>query len=259
MEEQTTTNTPVETGGQAIQGVPVDDQGQAIPEPDKTEQEEAVEQTTEPTQEAPESKEPSEEKPEENSTVEWLKKKGVDPNSPEAIEKVAEMARNAEKAMHAKAQKASELEKAIDDGITQEAQVQGFTDEDRLDIVRLKTKMNVREFFDANPEAKPLEQAMIAELQTKPHLAGDLESLYANAVLKSGNIDAAKSQGKKEALESLAQKQTAAVPRGSAVSSVSTPAAITPDNVDQMVAGMSPEEYKKRLPEINNAMAGIPN
>lgn len=252
MEEQTTTEAPVVDGGSTIQGVQVNDQGQAVePQPEAPEQAEA-EVTTETSQEAPIKEEPQED----NSTAEWLKNKGIDPSSPEAIEKVAEMARNAEKAMHSKAQKASELEKAIDSGITQEAEQLGISDDDRLDIARIKTKLSVREFFENTPEAKDYEQAMVAELQAKPHLAGDLESLYANAVLKSGGLQSVKSQAKRETLESLAHKQTAAVPKGNAVTSgLNSSSDITPQNVDQIVAQMSPEEYRKRLPEINRAMA----
>lgn len=253
MDENTTTESTVETGGQTIQGVAINDQGQAVPEPETTDTAEAVQATDEPSQDATQDAEPSKD---DNSTAEWLKKKGVDPSSPEAIEKVAEMARNAEKAMHSKAQKASELEKAIDQGITEEAEAIGFTDNDRLEVARIKTRLGVRDFFDAKPEAKQFEQAMVAELQQKPHLAGDLESLYALAVVNSGGVDSVRSQGKREALESLAQKQQAAVPRGSAVTATSQSNKITAQNVDQMVASMSPEEYRKRLPEINAAMAG---
>lgn len=251
MDEQTTTETPVETGGQAINGVAVDDQGLAIPEPETTEPVTADDKTTdEPSQEAPQNDEPSSD---DNSTVEWLKNKGVDPSSPEALEKVAEMARNAEKQMHTKAQKASELEKAIDTGITQEAEEQGLSSDERLDIVRIKTKLSVREFFESNPEAKQYEQAMIETLNEKPHLAGDLESLYANAVVKSGSL---KSQGKKEALESLAHKQTAAVPTGNAVNQGAVSQTITPQNVDQLVAQNDLEWFKKNQQAINRAMAG---
>ena len=253
MDENTTTESTVETGGQTIQGVAINDQGQAVSEPETTNTDEAVQATDEPSQDAPQDTEPS---TDDNSTAEWLKKKGVDPTSQDAIEKVAEMARNAEKAMHSKAQKASELEKAIDQGITDEADAIGMTDGDRLEIARIKTRLSVRDFFDTKPEAKQFEQAMVAELQKKPHLAGDLDSLYANAVINSGGVDSIKSQGKREGLESLAQKQQAAVPRGNAVTATSQSNKITAQNVDQMVASMSPEEYRKRLPEINAAMAG---
>lgn len=258
MEEETTTNAPDNQGGQSINGIAIDDQGMAIPQPEVSESAAAVETTDETPAEQPEVADTNEEpSADDNSTDEWLKNKGIDPGSPEAIRKVADMARNAEKTMHAKAQKASELEKAIDTGITEEAQIQGLSDDDRLDIVRIKTKLNVREFFDNNPDAKSYEQAMIAELANKPHLAGDLESLYANAVVKSGGVGQLKSQGKREALETLAQKQQAAAPRGNAVNSSPTGGSkLTPQNVDQMVAGMTSEEYRRRLPEINRAIAG---
>lgn len=257
MDEQTTTEVPVETGGsQQVNGIPVDDQGQALPEPEETETTEAVAETTEePSQDAPPAEEPAKEA--DNSNEKWLKSKGIDPNSPEAVEKLAEMARNSEQAMHSKAQKASELEKALDSGITQEAEAQGITDDDRLDIARIKAKLTVREFFDNTPDAKPYEQAMIAELQNKPHLAGDLESLYATAVYKSGNLDAVKSQGKREALESLAHKQQAAVPSGDAVNGSSMGSAtITPANVDKLVAEHDVDWFIKNQAAINKAMAG---
>jgi hypothetical protein len=60
------------------------------------------------------------------------------------------------------------------------------------------------------------EPAMIDLLKTKPYLAGDLEALYASAVMKSGGVAAVKSQGKREALSDLAHKQQAAVPTGNA-------------------------------------------
>lgn len=249
MEEQTTTDSTINDTGVSEDTQPVEDSVEPAEQP-------ATDVTT---QDAPESEEPTVEEPtEDNSTAAWLAKKGVDPTSPEAIEKVAEMARNAEKAMHSKAQKASELEKAIDQGITEEAQAAGLTDDDRLEIARIKTKMSVRDFFDSNPDAKPFEQAMITELQSKPHLAGDLESLYANAVFKSGSdpVQAAKSQGKREALTNLAQKQQAAVPRGNAVNSASNTTAITPENVDELVGSHDHNWYMAHRNEINKAMAG---
>lgn len=247
MEETTTTDAPVEQGGDVT--------NDNTPQPEQTEQAEAV-TTTEPTQESTKTEEPTEETQEDNSTKKWLENKGIDLNSPEAIEKVAEMARNAEKAMHQKAGEKSKLEKALDEGITQEAEATGFSDEDRLDLVRIKTKLSVREFFDSKPDAREHEQAMIEQLQQKPHLAGDLESLYALAVVNSGSLDNIKSQGKQEALKSLAQKQQATAPSGNAVSAAPSSQAITPSNVDQMVARMTPDEYKQRLPEINRALAG---
>lgn len=262
MEDKTTTDASVNDGGNTINGIAVDDQGQAIPQPEETEQAEAVAQEPTDTQaeEPQEEEQPeTESEPEQtdNSTVEWLQKKGIDPNSPEAITKIAEMARNAEKAMHQKAQKASELEKTMEQGIDQEAEAQGFNDQDKIDLVKIKTRLAVRDFWDNNPDAKQYERAMVEELARKPHLAGDLESLYANAKVRSFDSDEVKSQVKRETLQNLAQKQQAAVPSGNAVKgSGASSSKITPQNVDQMVSQMDVREYAARLDEINAAMAG---
>lgn len=254
MEEETTTTAPA-----SDTGVSTDDT-QPVP----AEPAEAVQEATDvTTQDAPQGDEPTESATptEDNSTTEWLKKKGVDPNSPEAIEKVAEMARNAEKAMHQKGQQVSELQKSVekvaDDEVTQYEEASGevVSETDRV-VRKLVVKDNVRTFFDENPDAKQFEQEMIAELGRKPHLAGDLESLYANAVVNSGKIEAVKSQGKREALESLAANQTAAVPRGNAVTSVQSPAQITPQNVDELVGKNDLAWFQKNKAAIDKAMAG---
>lgn len=251
----TTTDAPVDDGAITIQGVQVDDQGMAVAQPEDTDQAEAVETTEETTKEEVK-EEPSTDDNSKIDPSEWLKKKGIDPTSPEAALKVAEMAANAEKQMHEATVKASQLEKTLDTGITEEAEAQGLTDDDRLDIVRIKTKLSVREFFDAHPEAKSLEPAMIEELKAKPHLAGDLESLYASALVKSGNLDSLKSQGKREGLESLAQTQQAAVPTGNATTAGVTSSEITPQNVDKLVGEHDLEWFHKNRDAINKAMAG---
>lgn len=257
MDDTTTTVAPAENGGQTVQGVAIDDQGMAIPQPDEAEQAPAVEQTTEPNQ--PET--PSEEPPKsDNSEDEWLKNKGIDPNSPDAVEKLANMAKNAEKAMHEKARKASELEKsaseAADQQIAQyeEATGEQLSETDRT-VQKLLIKDNVRSFFDNRPEAKQYEAAMVEELQKAPHLIGDFESLYARAVISAG--DSIKSQARQETLETLAQKQTATVPRGNAVNGSNMGAsAITPQNVDQLVAQNDLAWFEQNRDAINAAMAG---
>lgn len=239
MDEETTTKAPVAEGGDT-------------PQPEPAEPAEAASATE--TQEQPVAQEPSKE---DNSTSEWLKNKGIDPSSPEAIEKVAEMARNAEKAMHQKAGRASELEKVIDEGITTEAEAIGLTDQDKIRLARLEVKSNVRDFFDNNPEAKPFEKAMIEELKNKPHLAGDLQSLYAVAVVNSGKLGEVKSQGGREALESLAHKQQASTPAGNATNgAVFTSDTITPKNVDALVAKNDQAWFEKNYDAINRALAG---
>lgn len=262
--EETTTNATVDEGAQSIQGVQVDDQGMAVAQPEETDKAEAVAPTTESKDESkdePENKteESKSEPSEDEQLASWAEKKGLTLDS-ENTTKAAKMAREAERAMHQKAQRASELEKSIStqsDEIAEQVADQTGQDPELLKrLQRVEVKESVRDFFDANPDAKAIETEMIAELAKRPHLAGDLEALY--AVTKAGDMDAVKSQGKREALQNLAQTQQAAVPTGNATNgaAMSSSTTITPQNVDAMVGSMSAEEYKKRLPEINRALAG---
>lgn len=234
MDEQSTTTPTEETG--AITAQPAETE--AVAADTSTNDTEATSQQT-----------PSE--PSEDDQLEaWASNKGVTLDSANAIS-LAKMAREAERAMHGKAKKASELEKSLatsSDAIAEEVAIQTGQDPELLKrLQRVEVRDAVRDFYDTNPDARKFEQQMIEEVQRRPHLAGDLEALYAVV-----SRDAVKSQGSREALETLAQKQKAAVPRGNAVNGAKMqPSAITAQNVDEMVANMSPEEYRRRLPEIN--------
>ena len=250
--EETTTNAPVSDGG-TIAGVAVDANDQPVSQPEQTETAEAVKETTE---EATTSEPQSDNS---DDVTEFLKKKGIDASDPEALKKVADMARNAEKAMHDKARKASELEKTLStasDEYAEDVALETGQDPEVLKrLQRMEVKESVRDFWDNNQEAKAFEKEMIAELQTRPHLAGDLEALW--AVVKSKNSDVIKSQGKKEALSSLAQKQQAAVPAGNAVQPNGMGATkITPQNVDQLVAQNDLDWFRANRDAINQAMSG---
>lgn len=162
----------------------------------------------------------------------YAKSQGLELDSPSAI-KAAQIAMKNQSEATRNYQRSSELEKTVTSASDQyavaEAQQTG-QDPELLKTVRaLQVQNAVRDFWDTplpNGERpdKGMEQAMISELQAKPYLAGDLESLYATAVFKNGtNVDSVKSQGKREALEALAQTQTAAVPRGNATNPSMTP------------------------------------
>lgn len=262
MEEKTTTEAPAEAGGTTIQGVPVDDQGQAVSQPEPTEQAEAV-KTTDDTSEQKTESQPSEPS-EDDQLAKWAEKKGLTLDSDNAT-KAAKMAREAERAMHQKAQKASELEKTLtgtSDQIAEEVALSTGQDPELLKrLQRVEVKEAVRDFWntpnsDGTVPDRSLEPQMIEILQEKPHLAGDLESLYATTLVKSGNIGAVKSQGKREALESLAQKQQASVPRGNAVNSSATTPQITSENVDELVGKNSMDWFNANRDAVNRAMAG---
>ena len=264
MAEETTTEAPVADGGsQVVNGVAIDSDGMAITEsqPETTESAEAESIPEDNSQEAPTDKEPAQA---DNSTVEWLKKKGVDPSSPEAIEKVAEMARNAEKAMHEKAQKARELEKSTEikaEEIPADATPQ---DIDNVRVRNIEMRQELNDWRMNNPDKRDYEEAMTQVLNEDPAIKAmvregymSIDKLFAMAKgLDSTREATVKSQTKRETLEELAQKQQAAVPQGNAVASGGSGVeSINSQNVDRLVANMSVEEYRRRLPEINAALA----
>jgi len=205
MEEETTTPAPVETGAETAQPV------EAVTT-------EAVETPVTSTETEP--SETTASAPDEDAELtDWASKKGLELDSDNA-RKAAKMAREAEKAFHAKSQKASELEKAAvtisDEDATATAQATGQDPALLKRLQAVETKEMVRDFWNQDGIDKAYEPAMIELLKTKPYLAGDLESLYAVAVQKSGGVAAVKSQGGREALTKLAHNQQAAVPTGSA-------------------------------------------
>lgn len=265
MAEDTTTDAAVDTGGQTIQGVPVDDQGQAIPHPDESPAPApAVETDT--TEQPADGPAPADDEPTSeqlDDTSEWLKNKGIDASDPDAINKLAKSAREAERAMHQKAQRASELEKTMtemsDASAEQVAQATQQDPEVLKRIQRMEVRDSIREFWDSNPDARQYQEKM-ADIAVNSGLYGTPEAILkaAYAIARSQNIDAVKSQSRRETLEALAHKQQASVPTGNAVSGGNIGSnVITPQNVDAMVAAMSPEEYRRRINEVNAALGAV--
>jgi len=159
-----------------------------------------------------------------------------------------------------KAQKASELEKSMtqlsDDSIEQYGAPQGSDPELLKRVQRFEIKDTIREFFDANPEAKQYEQNMIEEMTTSG-LMGSPEAMLkaAYAIAKSTSTTSDSSSVQRQTLENLAQKQQAAVPTGNATTTGITSQKITSANVDQLVAKNDLAWFKKHYDEINIAMA----
>ena len=259
MADETTTEATVDAGA-TINGVQVDDNGTAVVQPEETEQAEAVETPTEEVvEEQPETVEEAEPS-EDEQLAKFAENKGLELDSDNA-KKAAKMAMNAERAMHQKAQKAGELEKTMtsmsDESAEYTAQATGQDPEVLKRLQKMEVKDSIREFWDSNPDARKYETQM-AEIATSSGLYGTPEAILnaSYAIALSKDTNGVKSDVRRQTLNSLAQKQQAAVPTGNATTSGISSNAITPQNVDAMVGAMTPEEYRKRLPEINKALAG---
>lgn len=238
MEDQPTTGSdPVDAGAQAQP----DDQGQQQP---------AAQSPAEPitSNDNPE--------PSTDENLSWLSSKGVDPNSPEALAKVAEMYRNAEKAMHNSTAKAASLEQTL----SQPAPDAG-TDQDDLTgmllekVQSLELASNVNNWLSAGgdtelaAERKALEPLMAAKIAERTDLGQLVKGGYLSydelAALTKGSDpnygDKLKQDGGREALEQVASKQQArAVPGVATTSAVS--GGVTRENFDSWYAGLTPTQ-----------------
>lgn len=228
----------------------VDTGAEALPETQSESAEEVTSESTEDSSEGADAAQPE--------TDDKLKKfadsKGISLDTESEI-KSAKIALNSQQEFTRKRQTNSKLEKAMDEGITQEVEARGLSDDDRVDIARLKAKMTVRDFWDSNPDAKTYEPQMVKILQSKPHLAGDLESLFAVALRDGGNTETLKSEGGRRALESLASKQRATSPTGSAISSAPSSKTITRAEINQHLQAGDTAWYNKNQTKINQLVA----
>lgn len=170
-------------------------------------------------------------KPDEH--IEFWSKKGIDVTTPDGLAKATKSYQEAEQAMHRKNQEASELAKKL-----QTAPVDVDTDNELLrqvverDVQR-ERKEAVTDFIRDNGITPEQDIALGKWLEENPAkteavLGGGLtlEEAYKLSGVGDKSPDELKAQGGKEALESLATKQRATSPKGSATTS--TPPASDP-------------------------------
>jgi len=160
----------------------------------------------------------------------YAESNGIALDSPGAI-KAAEIARKAQSEATRNYQKANELEKVtriqpeqLSDDATPQQQ-------DNVRLRNLELRYEAQTWKLQNPDKAALEPQMVDILASDPNKRllvqeGYLsyDDLYAMARGQGDNSATVKSEGKREALQSLAHKQQAAVPRGNATNPGVTPA-----------------------------------
>lgn len=181
--------------------------------------------------------------------VEWTEKKGlkIDPNNPNEV-KLAQMQRDAERAMH----KANQLKSAVQppELLEPSEDVNYNAVIERQNTLELKTY--VRDWFEANPEMKDHRAELQQIANERPYL-NNMDDIRAHFLADPSRLESLKKEGGRSALKNLAQKQQQQPPTSGATNAnaFSSSNKITAQNVDAMVAKMTPEEYAQRLPEIN--------
>lgn len=184
----------------------------------------------------------------------YAESQGLDLDSPSAI-KAAKIAMNNQAEVTRNHHKTSQLKKSMetvsDDYAEQEAQATGQDPELVKTVKRLLVRDAIREFWDQHPEAKNHEGEIAAIVQERPYLANDLEAAYALIQAKS-----AKSEGGRQALETLANKQRTAAPSGSAVNSaISTKPSISRAEIAKRTQAGDVAWLDKNMPTINQMVA----
>lgn len=251
MEEQTTTEPSSQEAVGEIHGVAVDSENRAISQPEEAE-ETAGSQTEEPVSTE---QEDTGEVDTTDELAKWAANKGIEVST-ESERKLAEMARNSEKAMHTKTSEASELQKSVE----KQTGTNEFGDpltELQERVQRMELEANVRNFYQDHPDARNMDAELGKLVEQRPHLAGDLEALYALAKVNSlsKESDNLRREGGKQALEDLAGRQQASAPSANAKSTTSG-GRITAENVDALIARNGHDWYMKNRDTINAVLEG---
>lgn len=179
-----------------------------------------------------------------DDTAAWLQSKGVDPNDPEAFQKVAQMAYHSEKQMTKATQEASELKKSLTQPPQQPEEGSGVDPVMSEFIQDYRRDKLINGFKESHPDWNQHEPAMVSKLQeavntpygvyTRSQLVNagfmSLEDVYAMAK-GSAPVDTTQiqTQAKQEVLQTLANTQRAG--GGNAHASNSTPQAPVEDPV----------------------------
>lgn len=219
MEDDTTTTQPTDDAG--AQAPPV--------EPVVTDVADET-TTTEPSEPSSDAAEETPSAPTADDKLQkFARSQGIDLDSPSAI-KAAQIAMKAQSEATRNYQKSQELEKATN--INPE-QVPADATPQQHENVRLRNmelKMDIQSWKLQNQDKLALESQMVEVLSdpNKKLLVQEgyltLDDVYNLAKANSPDNSAeVKSQGKREALQSLAQKQQAAVPTGHATNPSATP------------------------------------
>lgn len=186
--------------------------------------------------------------------VEWAKKKGleINPNNPNEV-KLAKMQLENDRRFHEAQQSKPkvnppELIETPDDPILS-AVVEKQNN--------LELKSYVAEWFRANPGMEANREDLVRIAAERPYLQ-DMDDVAAHLYRDPKYVERIRNEGGRQALENLAQKQSAVPPQASAsnTSVYASDATITPQNVYDQVDSHDQEWFEKNHDAISKAMQG---
>lgn len=183
----------------------------------------------------------------------WAEKKGlkIDPTNPNEV-KLAKMQLDNDRRFHEQQAKIK----------IQPPELIAETEDPVLNAVVEKQnnselKLYVRDWFDANPEMKEHRDTLMKIAAERPYLQ-DMDDVAAHLYRDPSFVANLKFEGGRQALENLAQKQSAVPPQASAsnTSVYSSDTKITPQNVYDLVDHNDQKWFEKNHEAISRAMSG---
>lgn len=139
----------------------------------------------------------------------WAAKKNLPLDDPVALAKAY---REAEKKISEQGQEAAKLRKQVEKQAEDSADDQEAPDV--TETRKLLNKLTVTDFYLNNPEARQYDAKMAEILKEKPYLSSDLETLLVVAKSRTSDeeLEAARKEGKQEALKSASQAMRQGAP-----------------------------------------------
>lgn len=188
----------------------------------------------------------------EDDIKQWAEKKGLPLDDPV---KLAKMYRDAEKKMHQATQEAERVKVDPPEEIP-------LTDDESMNQViqrqnAAEIKLYVRDWFEANPDMKAHKSDLMQIAKERPWLS-DMDDVRAHLLASPDFISKTRQEGGKQALENLAQKQSAVPPRAGASNpqAFSSDNVITPNNVYDLIEKNDQEWFEKNYNSIIRAQQG---
>jgi hypothetical protein len=178
--------------------------------------------------------------------IEWARSKGVDPEDPVAL---AKLARDTEKGFRQYSEKAKAEANELRNKVT--------SSEDFTDSEAVIQEARVINFYNSNPDARNYDQKM-GEIyarfqQSDPEFAGHLvrhlDTLYAMAKAEDNSAEVinARNQGKVEATQAIKKAQTASAPKANAVASKPAETGWTEQKVQEVIAAGKYSEHREEI------------
>lgn len=184
--------------------------------------------------------------------IEWAKKKGLtlnpeNPNEVKLARLQLENDRRFHEAQQTKVTPPDLIEEADDPAINKVIQRQNDSE----------MRLYVRDWFDANPDMKEYRTQLMEIANNRPYLT-DMDDVAAHLYRDPEFVSKIRNEGGRQALENLAQKQSAVPPQASASNTAvyASDSAITPQNVYDLVDKNDQEWFEKNHDAISRAMSG---